>query len=253
MIFKIKDILAIKDFSEYIHWLHIEKSEDEDLSVTLGEVNNLWGDPGGSKIIEEAKKEGFFDSNGHFSLQFSAANNTAILFEIEPGYNLDDLVQLDRNIQVLILLTDTSQNKHSKVIYAFYMLAGQVLNIQGKKVKSRRIQNYLQSQPEDLNLRVMLLKQSFADWVHEYEDSDMLTAQEFSDYLKMPLGTFQNKLSKGEVLGPKKIDGSNRWQFKDIQDWVKSLSKTWQKRDKNRENTWKSMNICDSISLILVP
>ena len=112
------------------------------------------------------------------------------------------------------------------MIYAFYMLAGQVLNIQGKKVKSRRIQNYLQSQPEDLNLRVMLLKQSFADWVHEYEDSDMLTAQEFSDYLKMPLGTFQNKLSKGEVLGPKKIDGSNRWQFKDIQDWVKSLSKT---------------------------
>lgn len=224
MIFEIQDIVAIRDHSASVHFLHIHKPNKEPIEILLGDSNNLWGSPD-SKIIDESEKANFFDNNGNFHQQFKATYSTAVYLEIEHNYILEDLELKDSNISNNLFITSFDRSKNPRLIYAFFLLPGQVLNLLGKKVKDRIISSHIITSPNDLRLRGMLLNRSESDYEISFGQDDLLTANQFAVYLKMNLRTFQNKLSKGEILAGKKIGGSIRWRFKDILNWIESLPK----------------------------
>jgi hypothetical protein len=220
MIFKTQKIVALRDFSDKVDELHIEKPKEETIDITLGIKNNLWGKPEGSKVVKEDSTANFFDSNGNFNYQYLANKNTAVYIEIEEGYQLKDITITDSSIQSNLFLTNFNSSKNPRLIYAFFLHVGQVLNVQGKKVSDTHIKSFIQNNADDSRLRILLLKQSCILGTIKFNDTDLLTADEFCTYLKMNRGTFNNKLSTGDIISGKSIGGSRRWVFKDIQKWV---------------------------------
>lgn len=223
MIFKFKNIIAIRDYGDKVSILNIEKSIEQSIDLTLGLKNELWGDLTGSKIISEELESNFFDHNGNFNYQFKAVNKTAVYVELEEGYILSDLNQLDSNIRCLVLLNDPININSGRIIYAFFLETDQLINLVGLRRMDKVIRGRIKTNPFDLSLRIMLIEQLKMNWKSSYKDTDLITAQEFADFLRMPLRTFQNKLSKGEILPAKSIGGSNRWKFKDIRNWIDSI------------------------------
>ncbi len=226
MIFKIQVSVALRDYGSSLSELRIRKPREASIDITLGQKNSLWGSPADTTIIYDEVEDNFFDKNGDFNYQYTGVEATAVFFEIESGYVLEGLNVRDPNIQNNVYLSEFSNSKNSRLIYAFFLQPGQILNLQGKKVSDQHIKGQILAYPDDIRLRAMLLDRSKLNLTTSYSPESLLSANEFATYLKMHIRTFQNKLSKGEILGPKKIAGANRWLFKDILIWVSTLSKT---------------------------
>jgi len=224
MVFKIKEVLSVRDYSDKVSLMHILKPKEEEVNIVLGELNELWGSQS-SAILKDELIDSFFDQNGYFNLEHSAESNCAVYLELESGYIIEDLDLLDKGIRTNIFISGFSNSKSNRIIYAFFLQKNQYLNVQGKKVKDQIVSSCIIANPNDLRLRGMLLNRSQSGYDISFDQEELLTANQFAFYLKMNLRTFQNKLSKGEVIAGKLIGGSKRWRFKDIQKWIDSLPK----------------------------
>ncbi|MAL18660.1 MAG: hypothetical protein CL670_00645 [Balneola sp.] len=220
MIYQAKHIISIRDHVDSVFLLHIKFPEKVDINVELAENNKLWGEnPSGSQIVDEKELSGFFDRHGHFVFSRKIKVPTAIYIELEKGYEFQDLILEDSGMLKNIFVSDMG-----RLIYAFYMTGSSDIVIQGCKVKGTYIESLISTSPTDPRIRHILFERSkFKKTKPVYSQNDLLTADEMAEYLKMSKGTYQNKLSKGEIIDPVIIGGSKRWKYQDLVDWINEL------------------------------
>ncbi|MAO64049.1 MAG: hypothetical protein CL666_03540 [Balneola sp.] len=220
MIYQARQIISLRDHTKSVYLLHIAFPELIEINVDLAENNQLWGEkPAGNKIVDEKELSGFFDKHGHYVFSRKIEQPTAIYFELERGYEFQDLVFEDSGMLKNIFLSEKD-----RLIYAFYMTGSTDIVIQGRKVKSNYIESLISKDPTDARIRYILFERcKMDDSKPEYSSDDMLTATEAAEFLKMSKGTFQNKLSRGEIIDPVSIGGSKRWRYEDLIDWINNL------------------------------
>lgn len=220
MLYQAKDIISIRDHTDSVYLLHIKFPQLIEINVELAEDNKLWGNsPAGSRIVDEKELPGFFDKHEHFVFSRKIKRPTAIYFELEKGFELQDL-----SFEDSAMLKNIFFSEDERLIYAFYLTGSIDFVIQGQKVKSTYIENLISKSPTDARIRYLLFERCKMDNAKpEYTGDDLLTAGEVAEILKMTKGTFQNKLSRGEIIDPIIIGGSKRWKHGDLVDWINDL------------------------------
>lgn len=220
MIHKVKEIIHIRDYDDGALEFHLCFPNEIVINLELGELNKLYGEnPKGSKILKSEIIPNFYDKKGHFVFNKRLSESTAIYLEPKKGYELKDLV-ISRDVE----LHDILKTDRDSLIYAFYLTPNSNFVIRGTRHKSNYTVSLIQQSPFDARTRYMLFERCLINSTRiSYSPEDLLTSDQFAEFLSMPKGTFHNKLSKSEIMPPKNIGGSNRWKFRDIIDWIDDL------------------------------
>lgn len=212
MLFITQDIISIRTREEDVDLLHIRKVKPEPIEFKPGKINNLWGSGAGSKLLEQSHLDNFY--NPDFCYTFKAEVPTAVLIELPYGYELSE-------VSCSEVLSQVFYTESNGLIYGYFLPAGESFYIQGKKIESKKIFRNLKDHPRDTLYRKKYLQKLRTNREDQgYKPEDLLSVDELAEYFGFTKGTMYNRISTGECPAITKVGNTNRFQFKDVLEYV---------------------------------